>query len=118
MNSFLNYMIRYVLDNEEMHPIVLLGKSQEELGELAKDILKEHGYLRHKEYYPRMYDELADVFMVLFTAVALTDVGIKNDPLPGPTPEEIVTKFEEALKKKFQKYKELLESGDLRTRGH
>lgn len=113
MNSFLNYMIRYVLDKEEMHPVVLLGKSQEELGELAKDILKEHGYLRHKQYRPLMYEELADVFMVLFTAVALTDVGVKDDPSAGPTAEEIVNKFETALKKKFKKYKELLENGDI-----
>lgn len=115
MNSFLNNMIRYVLDNEDMHPIVLLGKSQEELGELASDILKEHGYLRHKQYRPMMYEELADIFMVLFAAVALTDVGIKDDPSPGPSAEEIVNKFEKALNKKFQKYKELLESGNIRS---
>ena len=112
MNDFLKYMIGYVLENESMHPLALVAKCNEEYGELSKDILKEHGYLRHKKYKPEMYDELADVFMTLFTVVAQTDVGI-GDKTSKPTPEEIVNRFETALKKKFEVYKKLLENEEL-----
>lgn len=103
-------MIRFVLDNEKMHPLVLGFKVSEEMGEWAEAMLYEHGYLHHKKLNEDIYDELADVFMIMLTATALTDVGIADFETHRPTtPEEVVDKFEAALKKKFEKYRELIE---------
>lgn len=107
MRSFLKGMLSFVLDKETNHPIVLTCKAQEELGEFSEAMLKFHGYLRHKDITPEIYNELADVFMVLITAAAISD-NQHAASIPV-SPAEVVDKFEEALKRKFQKYKRLIE---------
>ena len=105
MRSFITGMMQYVKDKETMDAVALGLKAQEEMGEWAKDVLMENGYLRHKDHVPEMFEEWADVFMVMVAAMMQSR--------PEMSAEQFVEELDHALKKKFQKYHTLLETGQV-----
>ena len=75
-------------------------KLGEELGELQEEVLKDYGYLKHKEAKEGVWLEVADLINVL--------VGFLATHYPNMTAHELTEKLYESVALKFDKYERIL----------
>ena len=87
---------------ETMPPIALVAELFEEGGEFAEAMLKENGYLRHKEKeFEGPMGEAADIINVV--------IGALTANYPEKTPEELTSELLTSFIKKGQKYAGLIQ---------
>ena len=85
----------------ENAPVTCLGmKLQEELGEFSEAVLKEIGFLEHKEVKESPMREAADVINVL--------IGVLAVLYPDKTPHELTEELYVAMCDKGEKYERIL----------
>jgi len=86
---------------EQMTTLALALKVSEEVGELAEVILKDNGYLKHKQ--PSKEDawhEVADIINVL--------IGMLAKHYPNLSATELTENLYNAIEKKGKKYEKIL----------
>ena len=86
--------------HEDSPPWALGLKLAEECGEFSEAMLKELGFLQHKEDKEGTIGEAADVIIVVLSALATLN--------PTGKPEDIAGLVHEALVRKMKKYKDIL----------
>ena len=86
--------------NEDMPAIALVAKLAEEVGEFAESVLKDEGYLQHKELKEGPIHEAADVINVV--------IGILAQLYPGRNPRYLTEELYVALCEKGEKYERVL----------
>lgn len=97
-------------EHEAMPDWALALKLGEETGEIHTAILKSKGYLKHKEESEDVLHEVADVFNVC--------TGILVKHYPDLSTDDLITALADAMEKKGDKYKKILngEIGDVNDR--
>lgn len=83
-------------EHETAPPWALALKLGEEVGELQEVVLKNHGFLRHKEIKEDDWHEAADVINVL--------IGYFSQAYPDLSPHEKTEKLYAAIADKGDKY--------------
>lgn len=102
------------LEHEDAPSWALGLKLGEECGEFSMDLLKVHGFLRHKKYTPELFEEAADIINVLIGVLSqrAKEMGIFAQGSPQPTVEEVAMNLtdllKEAISRKIDKYKHVL----------
>ncbi len=92
--------------DKETSPAWALGlKLAEECGEVNEALLRDLGFLRHKEAKEGVINEVADVFNVC--------LGLLAVHYPNSTPTEICVALEHAMHQKGQKYADILEKAQI-----
>ena len=94
------WLIELTQKNESMPAIALVAKLAEEMGEFAEAVLKEEGYLQHKELKEDPIHEAADVINVLLAVLAQL--------YPGRNPRYLTEELYNALCDKGEKYERVL----------
>ena len=88
------------LQDEKGASWALALKLGEELGELQEEVLKDYGYLKHKETKEGVWLEVADLINVL--------VGFLATHYPNMTAHDLTEKLYESVAIKFDKYERIL----------
>lgn len=83
-------------EREDAESWALALKLGEELGEFQEAVLKEYGYLQHKEVKEDPFHEAADIINVL--------IGFFAVHYPGLSAEQLTEKLYEAIASKGDKY--------------
>lgn len=89
-----------VQNHEDAPSWALVLKLGEEVGEFNEAMLKELGFLQHKELKEGPLGEAADI---IITTISILAVQYKDMP-----PDELITKLEIEIHRKFEKYKKIM----------
>jgi NTP pyrophosphatase (non-canonical NTP hydrolase) len=94
------WLFRISKEKETMPPLALTTKLSEEVGEFSETVLKECGYLGHKDLKEDPIHEAADIINVL--------IGVLSMLYPERNPRYLTNELLEAITKKGKKYERIL----------
>ena len=96
----IEYLFDLTLQHETAEPWALALKLGEELGEFQQAVLKDEGYLRHKELKEDMWGEAADIVCVL--------IGYFARRYPECTGQQLTERLYDNICEKGDKYRTIL----------
>lgn len=102
----IHWLFEMTQQGETAPPLALGVKLSEEVGEFSEALLKQQGFLAHKELKERPIDEAADIFNVLIGCLAVM--------YPERTPYELTEELYDAICTKGEKYERILKQ-NIRT---
>ena len=102
ITTTINQILEFTKQYETSPSWALALKLGEECGEVNEAVLKDYGFLQHKQLKEDVFHEAADVINVL--------IGLLVTHYPNLTTEEIGFKLNEALTTKGAKYKRVIKN--------